>query len=279
MRHLAIIAAAAALLAFAARPVDAATCNVDGTSYPCDLECAASSCDYSSFTFTQCEQAGTADGVCVICGNGSANTITGTTSGDIICGKGGNDVLHGDPASSGAGDTIRGEAGNDTINGRFGNDHIDGGDGDDNITGGDGDDEIAGGEDDDNISGNNGDDDLAGDDGVDIIFGNAGADVLRGGDDSDYLEGSSAPFINGALGDIMCGGKGDDVLQTLTLGSNCFDPGPDQLGLAFDYGWDCNYLAPQHPTSGDLATERNCVTIKYDSSAFHSSNRSCNCQD
>lgn len=85
-------------------------------------------------------------------GDGSDNTINGTTGSDNIEGKGGQDTLDG----NGGSDIVSGGDGDDNIDGGAGNDIVFGGDGNDVITGGSGDDIIVGGRGDDTMSAGNG---------------------------------------------------------------------------------------------------------------------------
>lgn len=261
----------------------ATTCTVNGETYTCEVDCTTTCNIETSVGHTACDNpflTGNGDGFCTICGNGSGNTITGTVGADIICGKGGNDVISGDPTTGGgAADQIAGDAGNDSITGRDGNDFIDGGDDNDTLTGSAGNDTMRGGEGTDTIHGSDDDDDIAGGDDDDLLYGDRGNDAVRGDDGNDYVEGSAAPFVSSEIGDMLCGGAGDDLLVTVGHGHHCFDAGADQTGEFFETGYDCDYIAPQFPDDGDLATAVNCVAFKYDSSARHGSERSCNCQD
>lgn len=85
-------------------------------------------------------------------GDGSDNTISGTTGSDNIEGKGGQDTLDG----NGGSDIVSGGDGDDNIDGGAGNDIVFGGDGNDVITGGSGNDIIVGGRGDDTMSAGNG---------------------------------------------------------------------------------------------------------------------------
>lgn len=287
MKSLVALAAVVGLLTFATGSAHAVSCSVGGVSYQCEYFCTPQNnpCTISG-GLAGCDaigQGGNLDGFCVICGDGTANTITGTDGPDIICGKGGNDVILGDPSNTtGAADLISGDAGNDTINGRVGNDIIYGGTNNDTIHGNDGDDTIYGEAGDDTLNGDNGDDELDGGDGSDHVYGDAGSDVLRGGDGDDQLLDTMGLFQPGQLGGILCGGDGDDLLEILGTGSFCFDGGPGQLGTTWNEDHDCEYLGPPAgATTADFATQRNCVAPAGPpaASAFLSSHRSCNCQD
>ncbi len=265
MRVLGIAAAVVAVAALGPATARADTCSINGTAYTCEAFCiGTTACNVETVGHATCDNpllGGNGDGWCTICGDGAANTITGTSGADIICGKGGNDTIYGDPTGAGAGDMIDAGSGDDTVLGRAGNDLILGGTGDDTLRGGDGDDEVDG------------------EDGDDLVYGDHGNDVVRGGDGSDYVEGGWSPLISSEIGDIICGGKGDDALAAFGYGHFCFDPGPDQTGNAFGLGWDCSYIGPTTKDDGDLATQRNCAAVDASGDAFHSSTRSCNCQD
>jgi Ca2+-binding RTX toxin-like protein len=231
-------------VAFGPTTARAVSCSINGTAYTCEASCTGTgACNVETgLGHSACDSVlggGNGDGWCTICGDGSNNNITGTNGADIICGKGGND----------------------TIYGRVGNDLILGGDGNDTLRGGDGDDEVDG------------------QDGDDLVYGDRSNDVVRGGKGDDYVEGNAAPFINSELGDILCGGEGDDLLVAVGNGHYCFDPGPDQAAVAWGTGYDCSYVAPIFTDDGDVATQRNCVQVDTSSSAFNASQRSCNCQD
>ena len=248
------------------QPAHAVSCPIAGTQYTCDIDCAGivapNVCAVPNADFNLCDT--NHDGKCVMCGDGNNNIIIGSTGPDIICGKNGNDTIRGEPSTStvGGDDLLSGDAGNDYVYGGPGNDTIYGGTGNDNLFGGSGDDEIFG---------------EAGDD---MIHGEQGADALNGGDGNDYVEGSTL-YQEGDLGDLLCGGKGNDILEATGDGSHCLDAGPDQVA---GENLDCVYNGPSSPEDGDRATARNCANYLPDgipgtSDAFNPSHRSCNCSN
>ena len=158
-----------------------------------------------------------------IFGDGSAETITGTTGNDLISGSGGNDTLNG----HGGDDTIRGGIGNDSMNGGAGIDTLDlsldglasvnVNLGANAITSGD---TIAGFE---NVIGTAGDDTLLGSsssgnvlegrNGNDLLGGNGGGvNTLLGGANDDTLIVENGDILPGATYD---GGTGTDTLAIL----------------------------------------------------------------
>jgi hypothetical protein len=229
------------------------TCSYGGTNYTCETICTNNCTSRGVVVFSTCDSNpyGNGDGTCVICGNGSANTIYGSTGRDLICSKGANDTVFGDTGD----DTIVGDAGDDAIDGEGGNDLIDGGNGNDvELEGGDGDDVIIGGA------------------GTDLIRGGAGNDALNGGTGGDLIYGDGAP-----LGDVLCGGDGDDALLIDGTGYHCLDGGKDQTTNGSGLGFDCGYDADNECTNA--ATARNCAfAFAWGEIGFDSSTRSCNCQ-
>jgi Ca2+-binding RTX toxin-like protein len=135
------------------------------------------------------------DAQIVVGGDGSNDTLTGTSAVDLIFGQGGNDTIHGLEM----GDCLFGGAGNDVINGNSGNDLISGGSGNDTLNGQ---------SDSDSIYGGLGDDLLTGDIGFDVLQGNAGNDTLDGGLHDDVMNG-------GAGDDTLLGGDGYDQFQVV----------------------------------------------------------------
>ncbi|MFO0819773.1 MAG: right-handed parallel beta-helix repeat-containing protein [Pirellulales bacterium] len=135
------------------------------------------------------------DAQIVVGGDGTDDTLTGTSAVDLIFGQGGNDTIHGLEM----GDCLFGGAGNDVINGNSGNDLISGGSGNDTLNGQ---------SDNDSIFGGLGDDSLIGDLGFDVLQGNAGNDTLDGGLHDDVMNG-------GAGNDTLLGGDGYDQFQVV----------------------------------------------------------------
>ena len=252
-------------VSFGSATAYAATCTVAGHTYTCEAMCTGTTpCNVElSAGHAACDSpllGGNGDGYCTICGDGAANTITGTDGADVICGKGGNDTIYGDNSGTvGGDDIISGGDGDDHIVGKLGNDRLFGDDGNDTIQGAQGDDEIDGGN------------------GNDSITGDKGNDVLRGGPGDDYVDGRNAGSNDTAdLGDIVCGGPGNDVVVADGSGAHCLDAGPDQAPGADD----CYYSPPTYPDvpdAGDFATGRNCQNQV--TGNFQASTRSCNCQD
>lgn len=249
-----------AMISIAATTAHSATCSIAGNTYTCEATCVGTSpCNVQlAGGHAACDSVplgGNGDGYCTICGDGSANTITGTDGNDIICGKGGDDTIYGDNnTSTGGNDIISGGDDDDTVVGRPGNDLLFGDNGNDIIQGAPGDDEIDGG---------------AGDD---TLYGDKGNDVVRGGAGDDLVFGRNSGTDDTAdLGDILCGNAGFDQLSAEGSGAHCLDPGPDQTTAD-----DCYYAPPSSPDAGDFATQRNCGSP---SGSFATSTRSCNCQD
>jgi len=178
-------------------------------------------------------------------GDGTDNTITGTTGADSLFGEGGNDTLNGDAGN----DILDGGTGNDKMTGGAGNDtyHVDSladqviesaGGGTDTVistiafttafaevenytfntaanitfTGSAANNVINGGTGNDTIDGGQGNDTLNGGSGNDTLIGNDGNDVLSGGIGDDTLNGGiGADKLDGGTGsDIMTGGAGND---------------------------------------------------------------------
>lgn len=237
--------AASSLIVLSTHIAYAVTCSAGGESYTCDLICAGTSpCAVPSFQTCDPNPFGNGDGLCVICGDGANNTIVGTPTADIICGKGGADFLRGDPQSGGSGpDILNGETGNDTIFGGGGDDEIYGGSGDD------------------------------------LLHGDGGNDSVHGEDGNDFVEGASFAGASNDIGDLLCGGDGDDELLAIGSGQHCLDAGPDQSGMG---NIDCRYVQPFMADACDLATARNCANYvpggaPGTTDPFHPSQRSCNC--
>ncbi|MCP5082216.1 MAG: tandem-95 repeat protein, partial [Alphaproteobacteria bacterium] len=167
-------------------------------------------------------------------GDGTANTIVGTSGADHIVGEGGNDTLSG----GGFNDYIAGEEGDDIISGDAGYDRLFGGEGNDTISGGTEDDILFGGMGNDSLDGGTGNDiaafnldqaavvanlttgiatgqgtdtlisieNLTGSDLADTLTGDGGVNILRGGAGNDTISGLAGD-------DVIEGGEGDDVLS------------------------------------------------------------------
>lgn len=164
------------------------------------------------------------------------DTMRGGEDDDLMLGHEGDDRIEGD----GGNDVLRGWLGNDFIDGGQGDDRIDGEQGNDNLVGSSGNDLIFGGTGNDTILGNQGDDFLHGDEGVDLLRGHAGDDFLMAGDGignrldggpgNDHLvgsdDGSDDPNFSDLVptGDLMSGGRGDDVIEGLG-GADVIDSG------------------------------------------------------
>jgi serralysin len=134
-------------------------------------------------------------------GEGTDDTLTGTTGDDVLNGGGGDDSL-------------TGGSGNDTLNGGTGEDVLKGGNGDDTLNGGEGDDTLNGGSSDDTLDGGAGVDDLQGGNGDDTLIGGGDDDALNGGNGADVLQGGTGnDVLSGGTGaDRLEGGEGDDTL-------------------------------------------------------------------
>ena len=179
----------------------------------------------------------TIDGIELISGSASADSITGTSSADTIAGGGGADVIN---AGEGA-NLVSGGAGADNLIGGTGADTfaatsaditglaetISGGAGTDVLTlngGGafnlssatiDGIELISGSASADSITGTSGADTINAGDGADLISGGAGADRLLGQGGADSLFGSTGDdFLDGGSGaDVLNGGAGNDTFS------------------------------------------------------------------
>jgi Ca2+-binding RTX toxin-like protein len=129
-----------------------------------------------------------------LAGDGTSQTIRGTSDPDILLGNGGDDRLlglaSGDCLAGGNGeDLVKGNRGADLILGRREADELFGGAGGDVIRSGTGDDRSSGGAGGDTISGGPGDDTLRGMAGDDVISVGSGADDVSCGPGDDTVRG------------------------------------------------------------------------------------------
>lgn len=185
-----------------------------------------------------------------VCGRNGDDAITGSAGDDVIDGGNGDDDLFG----AGGTDVVIGGDGNDTAWGDTstsadgGDDYVDGGDGDDWVLGTNrtlvGSDYVEG----DNV--------LIGGPGNDLVFGGSGRDVMKGGDGDDTVTtivlGSPAP-PDDVLGNLLCGGAGDDALVGAGPSQQCMDGGDDADGCTYVY-----YVNGGTQGAHDLGTVRNC---------------------
>jgi trimeric autotransporter adhesin len=146
-----------------------------------------------------------------ISGTDLGDNIVGTAVNDLIETWGGVDLVHaggGDDLVRGGGeaDFLFGEAGHDRLYGDSGRDLLFGGAGDDALYGGSGDDILEGGIGNDQLSGDSGSDILVGEEGDDTLYASAFRTLAEA-----ILLGESEDS-NGARGDWLDGGEGDDVL-------------------------------------------------------------------
>jgi len=176
-----------------------------------------------------------------------------------------------------ANDTITGTSGVDAIFGGGGDDTISAGDGLDAVNGGPGDDVIYGGEGPDVLNGGelattgtdiSGDDRIFGEAGNDVIFGNGGRDYVDGGAGNDTI-GNTQWGILGALavpddavGSLLCGGDGNDIIFAAGPRHQCIDGGAGQVYLGIP---ECVYqfkVIGRSTADGasDVGTVRNCVS-------------------
>lgn len=100
-----------------------AGCRAGARGYLCDVTCTGP----SQCTLTSDDCANVPDGVCVLCGDATANDLVGSSGADVICAYGGNDVIDG----GGGDDFLDGGDGVDTIYGWGGSVQVLGGAGDD----------------------------------------------------------------------------------------------------------------------------------------------------
>lgn len=192
-----------------------------------------------------------------ITGDGSNETIIGSTIQDIITGGDGNDTIEG----GAGGDTLNGGNGLDTLSyaGSSGGVSVDldsnqalgsHADGDtisnfENLIGSEFADQLAaaaagsiisGNGGNDTIVGDNGNDTLNGDDGNDTLISGFGNDTLNGGDGNDLLQAGSG-------NNVLNGDGGDDTLQITSFSAgNTFNGGADNDTFSFAI-FGSNYIA------------------------------------
>jgi Ca2+-binding RTX toxin-like protein len=145
-RSATIPAALGALLLSAALPADATTCKPGGVgpALTCDHECPNPPTICTPDLVSVCTAA---NQPCVICGDGSSETIIGTPHRDVICATGGDDIIYGlgsdDVIDAGGGnDKVYAGSGDDLVLGEAGTDEIHGGGGSDQLSGGTGNDTL-----------------------------------------------------------------------------------------------------------------------------------------
>jgi len=141
-------------------------------------------------------------------GDGSNNTIFGTTGQDAIFGRDGQDNIFGGSSR----DLIDGGEGSDDIRGEGGNDELRGGGSFDFLYGGTENDRLFGGDSFDHLYGEAHNDELHGDGGNDNLFGGSGNDTLYGGADRDTLRGEDG-------NDTLDGGAGNEDVAVYALSS------------------------------------------------------------
>ena len=158
-----------------------------------------------------------------ITGTDGVDLLFGTNSGETIDAGGARDYVFGGRGD----DTIRGGEGSDFLFGDGGNDSIEGGEGSDFLLGDDGSDTIEGGEGHDWIWGGSGDDSLDGGIGGDFLDGGSGSDTLDGGEGSDWLTGGTGDdmLTGGAGADtfLFDTGSGNDVVTDFANGEDLID--------------------------------------------------------
>ena len=258
-------------------PIRTLACHIEhcevnaSTKYSCDELCTGSTCSETTLSHCDvcpvkcvgganngldCQSAGdcpggtcvTGDGRCVMCGSDSNETITGSTGDDVICTAGGADTVDargGNDQVVGGGRVV--DASGNPVSGRSGtagNLVIDGGPGNDTITSKEGDDLLLGG---------GGNDVLVACGGRNVVYGDDGNDTVASG-----LIITCTPSDD-AVGSLLCGGTGNDILFGGGPSHQCMDAGPDQSPS----GQDCIYSFFVNPsrsaTSCDIGTARNCA--------------------
>jgi len=249
-------------------------CKIGNTSYSCDIVCTGALCVAPS-SLTSCDVCPTkcvggsnngndctaandcpggtcsaGDGKCTICGSDDGQVIIGSTGPDVICTAGGDDAVYaqgGDDIVLAGGRVV--DASGNPIAGRSGppgNDLVHGGNGNDQIFG------------------NSGNDVLFGEGGNDIVIGCGGRNYVDGGDGDDVVTSAVFPVCGAqddAVGSLLCGGKGNDILVGAGPSHQCMDAGPDQAPAAGTQ--DCTYAftaaGRTTPNAADLGTAKNCA--------------------
>lgn len=191
----------------------------------------ASLLDLRFMTFKDWNSGGSQNDLIEIVGDGTNETIYGSSEVDHIDGKGGNDFIQG----GAGGDVLSGGSGNDTVSYFGSNSAVSINIGNNMVTGGyatgdtiSGFENIDGSGFADVLNGSNAANTINGNNGDDIIFGNGDDDIIFGNGDDDTIDGGDGE-------DQTFGGSGDDIIRDNDgLNKDVHDGGNDLGGRGSD---------------------------------------------